>query len=88
MNTVFTGISHEICERAWGIVLPGIREAADQGVTNKPVGAIVVLDPRVLHHEFVSIDHTLAFAAVVDSGQDSKYMKIARSKALVTFESR
>jgi hypothetical protein len=42
---MFTGISEEICARAWLIIEPAVRRAADMGVSNGLRGSLIVLDP-------------------------------------------
>ena len=42
---MFPGLTPEMCETAWSIIQPAIRQAADAGVTNGHRGTLIVLDP-------------------------------------------
>lgn len=41
---MFTGINQAICQQAWDLIMPAIREAADKDVINGFRGAIAVID--------------------------------------------
>ncbi len=74
-KVMFKGLSHEICQQAWELVLPAIRNAAETGVTNKLAGTIVVLYPGT---------DVPVFTAQIDPDQDQKYVEIASKKALLS----
>lgn len=78
---MFTGISKEICEMAWQIVLPSITRAAGIGVSNKLAGTVVVLDPwsgELLFTAQVNPEHPDA----------EKYDEIAAAKAAISWEAK
>jgi hypothetical protein len=43
---MFTGISEEICAKAWAVIVPAIEKAAALEVTNGFRGTMIVLDPN------------------------------------------
>jgi len=55
---VFTGITPEICATAWSIIEPAIVRASDLGVTNRPGGNLVVLDPASAAFSILFTAHT------------------------------
>lgn len=42
---MFTGITEEICAKAWQMIEPAIKQAAGMGLTNGLRGSLIVLDP-------------------------------------------
>jgi hypothetical protein len=71
---VYTGLTAEICQRAWDIVKASVIAAANNGVTKRLAGTIVVLDPHtgmILFSASVNDDHPDA----------EKYDAIAMAKA-------
>jgi hypothetical protein len=47
---MFTGISADVCARAWEILLPAIEKAATLEVTARLTGTVIVLDPTSPSH--------------------------------------
>lgn len=75
----FTGISKEICEAAWDLVLPSITHAAETGAINKLAGTIVVLNPAT--------GQVLFCATVNNQHPDANlFAVIAHGKASVSWE--
>lgn len=76
---MFTGISSDICAKAWEVVLASISAAANSGITNKLAGTIVVLDP---------LNGEVLFTAHVDDDNPKwdLYEQIAIAKARTTWE--
>lgn len=42
---MFTGISEQLCARAWETIIPAIEKAAKDGTINGFVGSLVILNP-------------------------------------------
>lgn len=76
---MYSGLTEDICQQAWEIVLPSIEHAAATDVTNKQAGTIVVLDPYT---------GDLLFVEAVDPNHPDvrKYDEIAHAKARVSWE--
>lgn len=75
---MYTGLTEEICEQAWNVVYDGIHAAANNVITNKLAGTIVVLHP---------VDGTKIFEQTIDSNgrhDDAKYRRLAHAKAHLT----
>jgi hypothetical protein len=88
--SLFTGLSEEICQRAWVGVESYIATMATAGEFNKFAGTIIVVDPRVIdrpkgEHADEVFDSAIIFTAFVDGVEDPNYTKVARSKALVSW---
>lgn len=89
---MFNGISDRLCEDAWSLLYPTLREAADTGVTNKFAGCIVVLDPRATYRGQPTVEDVVLYTSSIhmpepDDAND-KYVRIAMAKAYVTFKHR
>ncbi len=54
---MFTGISEEICAKAWAVIVPAIEKAAALEVTNGLRGTIIVLDPNSPTNEVLFTGH-------------------------------
>jgi len=80
-----------MCQVAWSIMLPSVKEAAELGVTNKFAGVIVVLDPT--KYEYPSDELTeedvlftgTAWTSEEHRGNADKYRQIALAKAKVAW---
>lgn len=80
---MFTGLTSEICEKAWAIASATISHAYTMETVNKIAGTIIVLDPysgEVLFQRKV--------AEGWDEKDDEKYAEIALSKARVSWETK
>jgi hypothetical protein len=54
---MFTGISEEICAKAWAVIVPAIEKAAALEVTNGLRGTMIVLDPNSPTNEVLFTGH-------------------------------
>lgn len=70
---MFTGITPEICATAWSVIEPAIARAAELGVTNRPAGNLVVLDPA-------ATEFTILFTAAA-AGGNPRTLEFATAKA-------
>lgn len=93
--TAFTGLTAQICQQAFDLILPSIQAAARNGTTNKLAGHFVVLNPAVPYEaKYNDATRTGEFDELVLWQQDinpnspelAKYTAIAEAKALTSFQ--
>lgn len=80
-------LTQPMCERAWDVVLPAIRAAADDGVINKRAGTIVVLDPTMAYAPGVRVSSVAVYMEHVSLvyPEWDKYQKLAEAKAMLSW---
>jgi hypothetical protein len=74
---MFTGLTRELCEKAWETILPAIEKAAADGTVVRRAGVVVVLDPT-------SAEGAVLFEGRVSDEDVDRYGEIARAKAALT----
>jgi len=74
---MFTGLTEDICQQAWELILPTINYAIRNEITNNYAGTIVVVRSETADEEEFNF-----FRSLPDS--DPKYKTIAISKAYVS----
>jgi hypothetical protein len=75
---MFTGITREICEQAWGLIEPALNHGADLGIVNGYKGSLVVLDP-------IAGDGSIFFTAHPGGEVHQETLGFATAKAAVAF---
>lgn len=73
---MFTGISTQICQQAWGILTPAIEKAAEEGVLNGLRGSVLVIDPNSDTDEILFVGHV--------GEEDPQFLVNIKAKAAVT----
>ena len=93
--TSFSGLDAAICDIAFRMVFPTIKQAADMGIANKLAGSLIVLNPAIPYepkYRNAIVDDT--FGALVlwatDFGNEDehdipKYERIASAKAYTSY---
>jgi hypothetical protein len=80
-------LTTEICEQAWGMILPAVETTAEAEITNKFAGTIFVLNPTIL---FAGQDalptNAVLYSEIVGETEDEKYTGIAEDKAYVSWK--
>jgi hypothetical protein len=84
-NKMFIGLSTEICRTAWSMILPAVEAAAEQEITNKFAGCIVVFEPSA-RAEYINTGHVrpLFTDAIGTAAEVEKYTQIATMKGYVS----
>lgn len=80
-------LTHDMCVKAWDIILPSIARAAEVGLTNKFDGTLLVLDPTIQYRHGVSVinDAILFTRRVIVSSTPTVYDNVVEEKAEVSW---